>query len=92
MRNGPKGISLFKPFFLKSIKPDPTKAPRKKAKNSPARIFGKPSKNPNRIASLTSPKPIHRPPEIKKIKRKNPDATIAAKTEFKIRDGELKIR
>ena len=77
-KNGPKGISLFKFFLCKTISITPIIAPKKNAKNSAVKTFGRPSKNPIKTANFTSPKPIHFPFEIKKIARKKPDAIITA--------------
>ena len=78
IKNGPKGISLFKVFLLKIIPAVPIIAPKKNAKNNATRILGNPSKRPIKIASFTSPKPIHLPPETRKIARKKPDAINTA--------------
>ena len=78
IKKGANGNSLFNPYFLKYIKIIPSIAPKKKDKNKPTKIFGKPNKSPNKIANLTSPKPIHAPLDIKKINKKNPDAIIDA--------------
>ena len=74
IKNGAKGISLFSPFFCKSISINPIIAPKKKDKNNPARMLGKPNKSPKRMASFTSPKPIQAPLDIKNISRKKPEA------------------
>lgn len=84
IKNGPNGISLFKPFFPKNINIAPITAPKKNAKNKATKTFGKPSKNPIKTANFTSPNPIQRPFEIKKIKRKNPEEIIVAPNKFKI--------
>lgn len=78
-KKGAKGTSDFKVFFFKIIKKIPVKAPKKNEKNKPAKIFGQLKKRPKKKASLTSPKPIHLPLEIKKIKRKKEAASTAAK-------------
>ena len=71
IKNGANGTSLLKPFFFKKIRTTPIIAPKKKDKNRPTKILGKPKSKPNNIANLTSPNPIHRPPDIMKIKKKN---------------------
>ena len=81
IRNGPKGISLFKLLPFKNINVNPIIAPKKNAKNRATRIFGQPSKRPIKIASFTSPKPIALPFDIKNIAKKNPDPTTIAKTQ-----------
>ena len=78
IKKGANGNSLFNPYFLKYIKIIPSIAPKKKDKNKPAKILGKPNNNPNKIANLTSPKPIHRPFDTKKMARKNPKAMADA--------------
>ena len=83
-KKGPKGISLFKPFLPNKINPIPIIAPIKKAKNKAAKIFGNPIKIPMKKTNFTSPNPIHLPLEIRKIKRKNKEATSAAYKAFKM--------
>lgn len=73
-RNGPKGTSDFKVFFLEIIKITETKAPTKKAKNKATKISGQPRTSPIKTANLTSPIPIHLPLEISIIVRKNAPA------------------
>lgn len=79
IKKGAKGIWLFNPFFSRIINPNPIIAPKRKAKNIPHKMLGKPKRSPKSRANLTSPKPIQRPLEIKNIDRKNPEAIIAAK-------------
>ena len=83
-KNGPNGISLFRPFLLARISPIPIIAPKKKAKNRATRIFGKPRKRPIKKANFTSPQPIHFPLEIKIIARKKPAAPRAEYTVLSI--------
>jgi hypothetical protein len=78
-KNGPKGISDFKVFFLRANKITEIAAPIKKAKNKAAKIFGQPKIKPIKKANLASPMPIHLPLEIKIIARKNALARIADK-------------
>src|SRR3989344_1368419 len=70
IKNGPKGISDFRPFFFAAINPMPIIAPREKAENKAKRMFGQLKINPINIASLKSPIPIQRPPENKIIANK----------------------
>ena len=63
----------------KTINPTPIIAPKKNAKNMASRIFGHPNTSPNKIASFTSPKPIHSPWETRYISKKKAEATMAAK-------------
>ena len=76
-KNGPKGISDFKPFFPEKIKITPITAPIKNAKNKAVIILGNPKNKPIKKASFTSPIPIHLPCETKTIKRKNNEAPSA---------------
>lgn len=76
-KKGPKGTSDFKVFLPEIINPTPMIAPIKKAKNKATRMFGNPKNKPIKIASLTSPKPIARPREIRNIARKNKAAPTA---------------
>ena len=78
IKKGAKGISLFNPFFWNIIEMIPTTAPVANAKNNQAKILGNPKINPNKIASFTSPNPIQRPPDTKKIAKKNPEAMTTA--------------
>ena len=78
-RNGPKGTSDLIFFFLAKINPTPIIAPKEKAKNKATKMAGNPRNNPIKKASLTSPKPIALPLEIKKISKKKAEAEIADK-------------
>ena len=91
IKNGPKGISLFNPFFLKTISITPIIAPKKNAKNRATKTLGKPNKSPIKTASFTSPKPIHLPFEIRKIERKKPDAITTARKLYNIVLGLNKL-
>jgi len=82
-KKGPKGISLLRVFFFKTISPIPIIAPRKKAKKRAMRIFGKPRKSPIKKANLGSPQPIHLPRETKTIAKKKAEARIAENNELK---------
>ena len=82
IKKGPKGTSLFKPFFFNIINITPIIAPIRKEKNKATNTKGDPKKRPIKKASLTSPKPIQRPPDKAKIARKNKVAKIAAKIEL----------
>ncbi len=83
-RKGPKGTSLFKPFFFVKISPTPIIAPIKKAKNKATKIFGQPRNKPIKKANLMSPMPIHLPRETKTIARKKPAAKTAENIEYRI--------
>ena len=78
-RKGPNGTSDFKLFLPEITSPNPIIAPIEKAKNKATKIFGKDKNSPIKKANLTSPKPIHLPPEIKTIARKNKAAPKADK-------------
>ena len=83
IRKGPNGISDRKPFFCNAIRPTPIIAPTKKARKKAGAIFGQPRNRPMKNASFTSPKPIQRPLDTKKIARKKALADRAAKVGFK---------
>ena len=78
IKNGANGTWLFKPFLPNKINPNPIIAPKKKDKNSPAKITGNPKSKPKRTANFTSPKPIHRPLEIRYITPKKVKAIKTA--------------
>ena len=67
IKNGAKGTSDFKLFFLKIINPIPIIAPKEKAKNRAKIVLGKERKRPIKKTSFTSPKPNHLPLEKRKI-------------------------
>src|SRR3989344_5829271 len=77
IKNGANGIWLFNPTtlppkdILEKIEIKPIIAPKKKLKNKPIKILGKPNKRPNKTTNLQSPKPIHSPFDIKNIIQKN---------------------
>ena len=71
-KNGPKGISEEKDFFLFNIKKTPTIDPKRKAKNKATKTLGQPKNKPIKKANFTSPTPIHFPLETNAINRKNP--------------------
>ncbi len=77
-KNGPKGISDFKVFFLRANKITEIAAPIKKAKNKAAKIFGQPRIRPIKIANLKSPTTINLPREISTIARKKAPPTKLA--------------
>jgi hypothetical protein len=80
-KKGPKGISLFKAFFLKITNPIAIIPPIMYVRNRQRSIFGQLRINPKNAPSFTSPKPIHRPEETKKSKRKNVATPIAERKE-----------
>jgi len=91
-KNGPKGTSLFRVFFLAKISPIPIIAPIKKDKNKAIKILGKPKKSPIKKASFISPIPIQRPFEISTINKKNVAAAKAEINGLKIRNSKFEIR
>lgn len=82
-KNGPKGISLLRVFFLKIINPIPIIAPIKKAKKRAMRILGKPRKSPIKNANFGSPQPIQRPFDIRIMKIKRAEMRMAENRGFK---------
>ena len=80
MRNGPKGTALLSFFFFRTIKVRPTIAPTRNEKNIDTRTLGKPIKSPIKRPSLTSPKPIHFPLEIRNIAKKKAETPKPEKT------------
>lgn len=67
---GANGTSLFIPYFLKKTDTTPIIDPLQKARARLERATEKPSNQPIPIASLASPKPIHRPRETSQNKAK----------------------
>src|SRR3989344_1379626 len=69
-KNGPKGISLFKPnlLFLKSKRKMPAMPPSQKEANNIIIFSGHPKNSANGKAKLASPLPIHLPSERRHIR------------------------
>lgn len=90
IRKGPNGISLLKLLSLKIINTTPIIAPKKKAKNKATDMFGQPKNKPIKKDSFTSPNPIQRPLDTRKIKRKNIKDPTPAHRELLAKNLKLK--
>ena len=83
IKKGPNGRASFIPFFFDSKKPTATKDPKINARYKDTRSPTPPKKNPIKIPSFRSPKPIPLPFVKSITKPKKPPPTKAKRILYK---------